>query len=162
MAVLAGLTRFQGRSSLKTWIFRILANRARTRARRESRTVPISSLGVLDDDGQPAVDPDRFTTEGVWARPPTEFAGAPDSFADRAEIREQVERAIGELPERQRLVITFRDLEDWSSEEVCNVLEISGTNQRVLLHRARSKVRAALETFIRGDACGPAGTAART
>lgn len=152
LAVLNGLSRFQGRSSLKTWIFRILANRARTRARREGRTTPISAMGALDEDGQPTVDPDRFTSEGFWARPPTEFAGSPDSFADRAEIRQQVERAIETLPERQRLVVTLRDLRGWSSDEVCNVLEISATNQRVLLHRARTKVRAALEQFVRGEA----------
>ena len=152
LAVLNGLGRFQGRSSLKTWMFRILANRARTRARREGRMMPISAMGALDEDGQPAVDPDRFTSEGVWARSPTEFAGSPDSFADRTEIRQQVEQAIETLPERQRLVVTLRDLKGWSSDEVCNVLEISATNQRVLLHRARSKVRSALESFVRGEA----------
>ena len=152
MAVLKGLPKFQGRSALKTWIFRILANRARTRARKEGRSVPISALGQLDADGKPAVDVDRFTTEGMWARPPTEFGGTPDSMADRAEIREQVESAISTLPGRQRLVITLRDLDGCSSDEVCNVLEISATNQRVLLHRARSKVRQALEIFMRGQA----------
>ncbi len=152
VAVLKGLPKFQGRSALKTWIFRILANRARTRARKEGRSVPVSSLGKLDADGKPAVDVDRFTTTGMWARPPTEFGGTPDSFADRQEIRAQVESAIAELPTRQRLVITLRDLEGCGSDEVCNVLEISATNQRVLLHRARSKVRQTLEDFMRGHA----------
>lgn len=151
VAILKGLPRFQGRSSLKTWMFRILANRARTRGRREHRTIPVSALGALDADGQPAVDPDRFTTEGMWARPPTEFAGAPDAYADRGELGAHLLSAIDELPERQKLVITLRDVKGWSSEEVCNVLEVSATNQRVLLHRARSKVRAALETYLKGE-----------
>ena len=151
LAILDALPRFQGRSSLKTWMFRILTNRARTRGRREGRTIPVSAMGKLDEDGQPAVDPDRFTESGMWARPPTEFAGDPTSYADRSEIREQVEGAIADLPDRQRLVITMRDLEGFSSEDVCNVLEISATNQRVLLHRARSKVRAALEAFVQGN-----------
>ena len=152
MAVLKGLPKFQGRSALKTWIFRILANRARTRARKEGRSIPMSALGKLDQNGKPVVDVDRFTTTGMWARPPTEFGGTPDSMADRSEIREQVESAIATLPDRQRLVITLRDLDGCSSDEVCNVLEISATNQRVLLHRARSKVRQALENFMRGQA----------
>ena len=152
LAVLNGLAKFAGRSSLKTWIFRILSNRAQTRARREGRVRPISSLGALDEDGQPVVDPDRFTENGMWARPPVEFGGGPESLADRAEIREQVNLAVAGLPERQKLVITLRDLEGWSSDDVCNVLEISATNQRVLLHRARSKVRSALESFIQGEA----------
>lgn len=152
MALLDGLPRFQGRSSLKTWLFRVLANRARTRARKEGRSVPVSSLGSADDSGGPALDPDRFTTQGMWARAPVEFGGAPDSFADRAEIRLHIRRAVATLPDRQRVVITMRDLEGLSSDEVCNVLAISATNQRVLLHRARTKVRAALERFVLGEA----------
>jgi RNA polymerase sigma-70 factor (ECF subfamily) len=112
----------------------------------------MSSLGVLDDEGTPVIDPHRFTTQGLWARPPTEFAGPPDSFADRAEIRAQVALAIEGLPPRQQRVITLRDGQGWSSKEVCTALKITATNQRVLLHRARSKVRAALEQFIKGEA----------
>ncbi|NCG19270.1 MAG: sigma-70 family RNA polymerase sigma factor [Rhodobacterales bacterium] len=143
MAVLKGLPEFQDRSALKTWFFRISANRARTRGRKEGRSIPMSALGNLDQNGKPVVDVDRLTTLGIWARPSTEFGVTPESMADRSEIRKQVDSAIATLPDRQRLVITLRDLDGCSSDEVGNVLEISATNQRVLLHRARSKVRQA-------------------
>ena len=103
----------------------------------------MSALGNLDQNGKPVVDVDRLTTLGIWARPSTEFGVTPESMADRSEIRKQVDSAIATLPDRQRLVITLRDLDGCSSDEVGNVLEISATNQRVLLHRARSKVRQA-------------------
>jgi len=146
VGVLRGLDRFEGRSSLKTWIYTIVANVARTRAVREARSVPFSSLAAADDDGDAAVDPDRFVAEGHWARPIEPWRELLDH-----EARAVIDAAIAQLPPQQAQVIQLRDVEGWSSEEVRNVLEISETNQRVLLHRARSKVRAALEAYLGED-----------
>ena len=142
LGVLRGLERFEGRSSLKTWIYTIVANVARTRAVREARSVPFSSLAPADDD-EAAVDPDRFVGDGHWAR-----AIEPWREVIDAEARRVIDDAIAALPPQQAQVIQLRDVEGWSSEEVRNVLELSETNQRVLLHRARSKVRAALEQYL--------------
>jgi RNA polymerase sigma-70 factor (ECF subfamily) len=139
LGVLRGLARFEGRSSLRTWIYRIVANIARTRAVKEARSAPFSSFG-----DEPSVDPERFI-DGHWAKPPEPWRAVLDS-----EARALVDRAIAALPDQQRQVIQLRDVEGWSAEEVRNVLELSETNQRVLLHRARSKVRAALEDYF-GD-----------
>jgi RNA polymerase sigma-70 factor, ECF subfamily len=146
LAVLEGIDRFEGRSSLKTWIFRILTNRAKTRGIREGRSLPFSSL---EADG-PSVEADRFHGDGHawpghWAAQP---AGFPEERLLAGEAREVIERAIEALPPTQRAVISLRDIEGWSAEEVCNALTLSETNQRVLLHRARSSVRAALEQYL--------------
>jgi RNA polymerase sigma-70 factor (ECF subfamily) len=157
IGVLRSLPRFEGRSSLRTWIFRILANQARTRARREARSVPFSSLAG-DDDDSPTVDPDRFLAAdhpafpGHWASPPQSWAARPEEELLARETRELVLAAIEVLPPSQRAVISLRDVEGWSSEEVCDLLEISEGNQRVLLHRARAKVREALEEYLDGRA----------
>ena len=134
LGVLRGIDRFEGRSSLKTWIYRIVANVARTRGVRDARSVPFSS--------EPSVDPERFVDDGHWASPIEPWH---DVLA--SELRSIVAGAIAELPGQQRAVIQLRDVEGWSSEEVCNVLELSETNQRVLLHRARTKVRLAVEEY---------------
>jgi RNA polymerase sigma-70 factor (ECF subfamily) len=144
LGVLQGLERFEGRSSLKTWILRITANRARTRGEREARSVPLSSLEPADDDG-PSVSPDRFAANGAWAAPPEPW---PEERLLAAETLEQVERAIGMLPPRQQEVIVLRDIEGWEPEEVAEALDLTPGNERVLLHRARSKVRAALEEYL--------------
>jgi RNA polymerase sigma-70 factor, ECF subfamily len=156
LAVLNGIDRFEGRSSLKTWIFRILANRAKTRGQRESRTVPFSALGGDSaDPGEPAVDPDRFLaaddprTPRAWASPPRDW---PEDRLLAGETLDVVRQAIEELPDAQRTVISLRDVEGWSAEEVAKALEISDGNQRVLLHRARSKVRDALERYLTPEA----------
>ena len=146
IGVLDGVGRFEGRSSLKTWIFRILANKAKTRAAREARTIPFSTL----DPGEPAVDPDRFRGPedrypGHWASPPSSL---PEERLLESETLSLVEREIDKLPPAQALVVTMRDVEGFDSEEVCNALDISETNQRVLLHRARSKLRNALEDYM--------------
>jgi RNA polymerase sigma-70 factor (ECF subfamily) len=143
LAVLNGIDRFEGRSSLKTWIFRILANRAKTRAQREGRTIPFSALG----DSGPAVEPDRFD-RGHWAAFPADW---PEARLLADETLRVIDGAIESLPATQRAVITLRDVQGWSAEEVRNVLELSETNQRVLLHRARSKVRGALEEYLAED-----------
>jgi RNA polymerase sigma-70 factor (ECF subfamily) len=151
LAVLKGIDRFEGRSSFKTWLFRILTNRAKTRGQRESRSVPFSSLGGDSDD--PAVDPDRFRPEGEqyaggWKQFPVPWEGDPEERLLAGEARALILDTIEKLPPNQRAVITLRDIEGFGSEEVRNVLDVSDTNQRVLLHRARSKVRRALEQYL--------------
>jgi RNA polymerase sigma-70 factor (ECF subfamily) len=148
LGVLRGLERFEGRSSFKTWLFRILVNRAKTRGVRDHRSVPFASLGGGEEGDEPAVDPSRFAPEGAWALPPRRWEDDPEVALESAEARRIAEEAIAQLPERQRIVITLRDLEGLSSDEVRNALDLTETNQRVLLHRARSKVRQALETWI--------------
>jgi RNA polymerase sigma-70 factor (ECF subfamily) len=145
LAVLTGIERFEGRSSLKTWLFRILTNKAKTRGQREGRTLPFSSLASDGDEDQTAVAVERFARGGAWATPPR---GVPEERLLAGETRARVEQAISALPPNQRAVITLRDVEGLSAEEACNVLGISETNQRVLLHRARAKVRTALERYL--------------
>ena len=151
LGVLRGIDRFEGRSSLKTWIFRIVANTAKTRGERERRTVPFSSLEGDAVDGEPSVDPDRFLVDGAWATPPVRWDGVPETQLLSAETRGVIDRAIAELPPGQRAVITLGDVEGWPAAEIRNVLGLTETNQRVLLHRARSKVRAALEDYLREE-----------
>lgn len=160
LGVIRGIDRFEGRSSLKTWIFRILTNTAKKRGARERRTVPFSALAGPDDEG--AVDADRFLPEGQlwaghWAAAPASWGEAPEARLLAGEAREVIDAAIAALPESQRQVITLRDVDGFSSEEVCNVLDLSEVNQRVLLHRARTKVRAALETYFAQPGEGGAG-----
>ena len=143
LGVLKGIGRFEGRSSLKTWLFRIVANTAKTRGVREARSIPFSSLG---GDEEP-IDPDRFL--GPDERFPGHWAVPPEGRVLAAEAMQVIEQAIERLPPSQRAVITLRDIQGLSSEEVRNALELSETNQRVLLHRARSKVRSALEEYMR-------------
>jgi RNA polymerase sigma-70 factor, ECF subfamily len=150
LAVLKGIDRFEERSSLKTWLFRILTNRAKTRGERDSRVIPFSSLAGGGEEDEPAVDPDRFLGPdsphpGAWAAPPRAW---PQEEVLERETLGVIEDAIGRLPEAQREVIRLRDVEGWSPMEVADALEITDGNQRVLLHRARSKVRAALEDYL--------------
>ena len=153
VGVLRGVGRFEGRSSLRTWIFRILTNTAKTRAARESRTVPFSSLGGEEAaDGGPVVDPDRFLrpdqgdAAGHWASPPRRW-DTPEDDLLAVETRKVILDTIATLPPVQRAVVTLRDIEGWPADEVCDALELSDGNQRVLLHRGRSKVRADLERY---------------
>lgn len=149
LAVVKGIKGFEGRSSVSTWVYRILANIARTRGVREQRTIPFSSAaGALDEGDGPAVEPDRFRrviARGHWSAPPIPWDEVPEEHLAARETLAVVERAIAALPSAQREVVTLRDVEGWTSEEVCNALGLSETNQRVLLHRARSKLRHALE-----------------
>jgi RNA polymerase sigma-70 factor (ECF subfamily) len=150
LAVLNGIDRFEGRSSLKTWLFRILTNRAKTRGQRDGRTVPFSSLAGSHEGDEPAVDPDRFlgpdsAEPGAWAAPPRAW---PQDRLLQKETLGVIQMAIEELPD---------DVEGWTPMEVAEALEITDGNQRVLLHRARSKVRAALERYLDPDVAG--GTA---
>lgn len=158
IGVVRGLPGFDGRGSLKGWIFRIAINAAKARVAREAREIPASSLGGGgddDDDGgaaDPTVDPARFNTDGRWvghwSAPPAPWR--PDEELLSAETRALIARAIDELPPLQRQVITLRDTQDLDADETCSILGITEANQRVLLHRARSKVRQALELHLRG------------
>ena len=148
LAVVKGLDSFEERSSFKTWLFTILANRARSRGTREHRTVPFSSLEA--DEHTLGVPGDRFQTPadrwpGHWSAPPTPWTDLPASSLEGKETRALISDAIRSLPPQQREVMALRDVEGWSAEEVCSMLCLSEGNQRVLLHRARGKVRAVLE-----------------
>jgi RNA polymerase sigma-70 factor (ECF subfamily) len=148
IAVLRGIERFEGRSSFKTWLLRIVANRAMTQGVKEARSVPFASLE--DDDDEPAVSPERFHPAGEpgagsWSAPPEPW---PEDQLLADETREVIARAIDELPGLQRAVVSMRDIEGWSSEEVQEALGISAANQRVLLHRGRQRVRAALDAYL--------------
>lgn len=149
VAVLNGLPSFEGRSALKSWIFSILANRAKTRAVREKRTIAFSELSAPGFEDEPSVDPDRFTPSGAWSAPPGRWdQDTPEKLLLHQEALTVIEQAMARLPASQRAVVTLRDVEGLDAAEVCNVLEVSETNQRVLLHRGRSKVRAALERYM--------------
>lgn len=150
LGVVKGLARFEARSSLRTWVFRIVANLAMTRGQRERRSVPFSAL---DDGGgtEATVEPDRFLDSshrwgGHWVRPPREWV--PEDRLLSKETGQVIRRAIDELPPRQRAVITLRDGQDLSARDVCGLLGLSEGNQRVLLHRARAAVRARLEHYV--------------
>jgi RNA polymerase sigma-70 factor (ECF subfamily) len=150
MGVVTGIGRFEARSSLRTWIFRIVTNRAMTRGQRERRSVPLSALEE-EGDSTVTVDSDRFLEATHrwghhWARPPREWA--PEDRLLSKEAQEVIRRAIDELPPRQRAVITLRDEQGVPPSDVCVVLDLSEANQRVLLHRARAAVRARLEGYL--------------
>jgi RNA polymerase sigma-70 factor (ECF subfamily) len=148
LGVLQGIDRFEGRSSLRTWIFRILVNIAKTRGKRESRSVPFATLAG-DDLDQPTWDPSAFDAVGHWTSLPFDWRGLPEERVSGRETLAVIGRAIDALPPMQAEVIRLRDVAGWSSEEVRNALELTDTNQRVLLHRARAKVRAAVEDHLR-------------
>jgi RNA polymerase sigma-70 factor (ECF subfamily) len=145
LGVVGGLHAFEGRSSLRTWIYRILVNRARTRAVREARDLPFSTM---EGDDRPAVDAAAFGGDGHWASTPARLDLDPESHLLRAELREALLGVVDELPEAQRAVITLRDIVGLGAEEVCELLGLTDGNQRVLLHRARARVRAALAPVV--------------
>jgi RNA polymerase sigma-70 factor (ECF subfamily) len=150
LALLDGLDGFEERASLKTWLFGILVNKARTRAVREGRSLPFSALAGPDDAEGPGDLPDRFDGEGGWRGPPGAWSeDDPEQLAQAAETRVTIEAAIAALPEAQRAVVTLRDVEGLEADEICELLGISLTNQRVILHRARVRLRRALEDHLR-------------
>jgi RNA polymerase sigma-70 factor, ECF subfamily len=153
IGVLRGLATFESRATFKTWLFRILVNRARTRAVRDARTVPLSDL-IRDEIESPeaAVEPSRFqgpdgAYPGHWASRPDQ-ADLPEQRLLSNELDEQVRRGLAQLPPAQGEVVRLRDVLGLSSDEVCQLLNISEGNQRVLLHRGRSKLRGALESYM--------------
>jgi RNA polymerase sigma-70 factor (ECF subfamily) len=145
LGVLRGLSAFEGRSSLRTWIFRILVNTARTRAVREARSLPFSAL---EGEDQPAVEPNAFGSDGRWISAPRRLEADPETGLLTGELRQHLHRAVDGLPRNQRAVITLRDLVGLSAQEVCDLLDLSDGNQRVLLHRARARVRTALLPLV--------------
>jgi len=147
--VLRSLHRFEGRSSLKTWIFGILVNVARHHRRRESRSLPFSSLFRRDDERALELDEGRFGRQGDWVQPPASWEGLPEERLLGAETRERIEAALAELPPKLRQIAVLRDVAGWSSEEACQLLNISPANQRVRLHRARTAIRQRLEEYLR-------------
>jgi RNA polymerase sigma-70 factor, ECF subfamily len=156
IAVLDGLAAFEGRSALGTWISRILVNRARTRGVREARSTPFSALGDGDDsaDEISGVEAGRFTANGRWSAPPIRWEDeTPEKLLGNQQAMALLEVELRQLPERQRVIVVLRDTLGWTAEEVCNALEITETNQRVLLHRARSRLRARLEAHFASREC---------
>jgi len=157
MGVLNGLDRFEGRSSLKTWIFRILTNRAKTRAQREGRSVPFSSLSEFTSElHEPGIEPERFQgpdqrSPGSWVSFPQSWEEIPEERILSQETMARIQETIDTLPIGQREVITLRDIEGYTSDEACGLLGVSEANQRVLLHRARCKVRRALERYFEDE-----------
>ena len=156
LGVLRGIDRFEGRAAFKTWLFRILTNQAKRRGAREGRSVSFSSLSQRDAEGdERAVAPERFVPAGDpdaghWAGQLQDWKRSPEDEVLSQEVRSLVGREIEGLPPGQRMVIALRDVEGWGAAEVCGALGISETNQRVLLHRARSKVRRALDCYLGG------------
>jgi RNA polymerase sigma-70 factor (ECF subfamily) len=154
LGILNGLAAFEGRGSLKSWIFAIVVNRAKTRATREGRSTPFSSLVSLETSGtEPAVDPDRFLDAtakwpGHWSQPPVAWGADPEACLLHSETMAQLKRILDDLPPAQRTVISLRDIAGQDAESICNALGITETNMRVLLHRARSKVRGSLERYL--------------
>lgn len=147
-AVIDGLDRFERRSSLKTWIFSILTNLARKRGEKDARSLNWSSISEESLDREVSQESNRFNAEGHWSVPPPAWSTDPEEELMRAKLLERVKEAIDELPERQKVVVQLRDVEGMSSSQVCEVLDITSGNQRVLLHRGRTKVRDSLERYL--------------
>jgi RNA polymerase sigma-70 factor (ECF subfamily) len=156
LAVVRGIERFEGRAALKTWLFRILVNRARTRAARDAQTLPFASLPDAEMFSEPAVPPARFRPAddphwpGHWLIAPS-ADDLPEERLLADELQERVRAVVAELPPTQQAVVSLRDIEGLTSTEVCQLLDLSEANQRVLLHRGRSRVRAALEEYLSGQ-----------
>jgi len=153
VGILKGLDTFEGRSSLRTWMYRILANIAKTRGQREGRSVPFSSLST--DDDEPSVDQRWFQaasdpSPGRWSSLPSDWRGIPEDRLLAQETLRVIDRTLAELPAPQAEVIRLRDIQGWSAEEVRQALNLSEVNQRVLLHRARSRVRRRLDAYLQG------------
>jgi RNA polymerase sigma-70 factor (ECF subfamily) len=157
MAVVTGIGRFEGRSSVKTWLFKILTNKAKTRALRERRTIPFSEFDP-GNGNEPAVDHDRFLPAdhpqwpGHWSSAPQPWSMGPEGTALDRETLAVLRRALEDLPRAQRVVVALRDVHGWPAADVCAALDLTEANQRVLLHRGRSRLRAVLERYF-SDAC---------
>ena len=150
IGVVQGVGRFEGRSSLKTWMFRIVINKAMTRGGKDARTLPFSSVGP----GEPGMDRSSFRDAGPWRGwwvSPDVVGHVPEALLLAKETRAKIDAVVTTLPPSQRLVVTLRDIQGMTAKEACDLLGVSEANQRVLLHRARSKLRAALEAYVRDE-----------
>ena len=143
VGALRGIDRFEGRSSLRTWLLAILVNRARTTGVREARSVPVA-------DTEPAVDASRFNSAGAWAAPPEQWVEDIEDRLGAAQLGGLIRSTLEQMPERQRAVVMLRDVDGLQSDEVCEVLDLTAANERVLLHRGRSRLRQALEDTVGG------------
>jgi RNA polymerase sigma-70 factor, ECF subfamily len=158
LAVITGISRFEGRSSVKTWLYKILTNRAKSRAMREKRTIAFSELDGVSAPGEAAVDPARFlpadhpTNPGHWASPPEHWSTSAEDRVVGREMMELLRGGLDSLPPAQRVVVSLRDVHGWPAAEVCEALGLTETNQRVLLHRGRSRLRGVLEDYFAGNA----------
>ncbi len=151
LALLDGLAGFEARASLRTWLFTILVNKAKTRVVREGRSLPFSALGEADGVDGPSSGSGAFDQAGHWRSPPETWSEEdPERLAMGAQTRAVLEAEIARLPEAQRTVLTLRDVEQFEADEVCALLGITAANQRVLLHRARGKIREALAGYLAG------------
>lgn len=152
LAVVRSIGTFEGRAKLKTWIYRIMLNKVRTVAARESKIVPFTAVGPTSDDDAPSVDPDRLVHpdlgRGYWPEAPPRWDQLPAEQLEGVEVHKRIEACLSQLPAAQREVLSLRDLEGWTSDEVCNALGISSVNQRVLLHRGRVALRTMLEEYL--------------
>ncbi len=147
LAALRGIGRFEGRSSVRTWLFRILRNLARTRGQRDARLHLFSDVQPTSPESRDGVRQEQTVSEALWTRPRQD----PESALMSRELRARIDAAIATLTPRQREVIVLRDIQEWTTDEVCNAMGITQTNQRVLLHRARERVRAALRPWVDED-----------
>lgn len=151
VAVIDSIDRFEHRSSLKTWIYRIMLNKVRTLAPREAKVVPFAALGYAQDGTVHSVDPERLLRAGApghWTQPPQQWQRLPQELLEAQETLEKIAEAVARLPPAQQAVVELRDIRGWTSEEVCNTLDISSVNQRVLLHRGRATLRNMLEEYL--------------
>lgn len=145
LALISGIAKFEGRSSLKSWTFAVLANIARTKAKRNGRMVSFTDMGYND----PAVDPDRFSGDGSWLSPPGQWSEInPERIVGGRQLLAHALAVLETLPPNQRAVVTLRDIEGLTPEETCSILEVTEANHRILLHRGRSRIRAALEALL--------------
>ena len=156
LALLKGIDGFEGRSSLRTWLFRVLVNIAKTRGVREKRSTPVDLHVVAD---QPRVDPDRFRSDDVqwpghWVRFPMPWRESPEHSLLSGEALDLVRRELARLPEQQRIVVSLRDVDGYDADEVCTLLDVTAANQRVLLHRGRARIREALAGYFAGPEPG--------
>lgn len=152
LALLKGIDRFEGRSSLRTWLFRVLTNIAKSRGIREKRTTPVD---LHPGDQRPTLSPDRFQGDsdrwpGHWVRFPAPWRESPEHTLLSAEVLNLVRRKLDDLPEQQRIVVALRDIDGYDADEVCTILDLSAANQRVLLHRGRARLREALADYLVG------------
>ncbi|MGD8569966.1 MAG: RNA polymerase sigma factor [Gammaproteobacteria bacterium] len=152
VAVLRALPKFERRSSLKTWILRITSNCAKSRLRHESRTVNFDDIA---NDGTPMISDKHFDSTGHWASPPSVWhADTPDSLLSGSQLQDHIDKALKELPAPQKAVITLRDIQGLDMETICKILEVSESNGRVLLHRARSRIREVIDTYFENEGSG--------